>query len=118
MRDPRIRDSMNPGLSRTETKLPSAIGEPLRKQSGFRLDPRTEAKATIAPPNWAIGWDVFCWTGHRRFSLHMSIPRIQSELLDDYAIKLSDDAIATRGFGETRSSIEPAGRPFPTRQRF
>ena len=25
---------------------------------------------------------------------HMSIPHIQSELLDDYAIKLSDDAIA------------------------
>ena len=48
----------------------------------------------IAPPNWAIGWDVFCWIGHRRCAHHMSIPLIQSELLDDYAIKLSDDAIA------------------------
>jgi hypothetical protein len=48
----------------------------------------------IAPPSWAIGWDVFCWIGHRRCSRHMSIPCIQSELLDDYAIKLSDDAIA------------------------
>ena len=28
------------------------------------------------------------------FTHHMSIPLIQSELLDDYAIKLSDDAIA------------------------
>src|SRR5271156_823850 len=53
-----------------------------------------ELEATIAPPSWAIGWDVFCWIGHRRCSRHMSIPHIQSELLDDYAIKLSDDAIA------------------------
>jgi hypothetical protein len=53
-----------------------------------------ELEATIAPPSWAIGWDVFCWIGHRRCSRHMAIPHIQSELLDDYAIKLSDDAIA------------------------
>ena len=53
-----------------------------------------ELETTIALPNWAIGWDVFCWIGHRRCSRHMSIPHIQSELLDDYAIKLSDDAIA------------------------
>ena len=53
-----------------------------------------EQEAAIAPPNWAIGWDVFCWIGHRRCSRHMSIPHIQSEFLDDYAIKLSDDAIA------------------------
>ena len=49
-----------------------------------------ELEARIAPPNWAIGWDVFCWIGHRRCSRHMSVPHIQSELLDDYAIKLSD----------------------------
>jgi hypothetical protein len=53
-----------------------------------------ELEVTIAPPSWAIGWDVFCWIGHRRCSRHMSIPHIQSELQDDYAIKLSDDAIA------------------------
>ena len=52
-----------------------------------------ELEVTIAPPSWAIGWDVFCWIGHRRFSRHMSISIIRSELLDDYAIKLSDDAI-------------------------
>jgi hypothetical protein len=52
-----------------------------------------ESEATIAPPQWAIAWDVFCWIGHRRFSRHMAIPLIQSELLDDYAIKLSEDAI-------------------------
>ena len=53
-----------------------------------------ELEVTIAPPSWAIGWDVFCWIGHRRCSRHMSIPHIQSELWDAYAIKLSDDAIA------------------------
>src|ERR687890_322516 len=41
----------------------------------------------------AIGWDVFCWIGHRRCSRHMAIPLIRSELLDDYGIQLSDDAI-------------------------
>ena len=52
-----------------------------------------ELESTLAPPYWAIGWDVFCWIGHRRCSRHMAIPLIQSELLDDYAIKLSEDAI-------------------------
>ena len=52
-----------------------------------------EAEATIAPPYWAIGWDVFCWIGHRRFSRHWAIPQIQTELLDAYGIKLSDDTI-------------------------
>jgi len=41
----------------------------------------------------AIGWDVFCWIGHRRCSRHMAISFIQSELRDDYGIKLSEDAI-------------------------
>ena len=53
-----------------------------------------ELEATIAPPNWAIGWDVFCWIGHRRCARHRSVSHIQSELLDTYAIRLSDDAIA------------------------
>ena len=53
-----------------------------------------ELEVTIAPPHRAIGWDVFCWIGHRRFSRHSSISQIQVDLRDDYAIKLSDDAIA------------------------
>ena len=53
-----------------------------------------QEEVTIAPPSWAIGWDVFCWIGHRRCSRHLSIPHIQSELWDAHAIKLSDDAIA------------------------
>jgi hypothetical protein len=54
-----------------------------------------EIEITIALPQVAIGWDVFCWIGHRRCSRHMAISLIQSELLDDYAIKLSEDALET-----------------------
>jgi hypothetical protein len=28
-----------------------------------------EIEPTIALPGWGIAWDVFCWIGHRRFSL-------------------------------------------------
>ncbi len=52
-----------------------------------------ELEITLALPQMAIGWDVLCWIGHRRCSRHMAISLIQSELLDDYDIKLSEDAI-------------------------
>jgi hypothetical protein len=52
-----------------------------------------ELEITLALPQVAIGWDVFCWIGHRRCSRHMAISLIQTELLDDYEIKLSEDAI-------------------------
>jgi hypothetical protein len=52
-----------------------------------------ELEITIALPQVAIGWDVFCWIGHRRCSRHMAVSLIRSELLDDYAIKLSEDAL-------------------------
>ena len=52
-----------------------------------------ELEIALALPQMAIGWDVFCWIGHRRFSRHMAVSVIQSELLDDYQIKLSEDAI-------------------------
>jgi len=67
---------------------------PDRLCAGHARTKSPELEVTIAPPSWAIGWDVFCWIGHRRCSRHMSIPHIQSELQDDYAIKLSEDAIA------------------------
>ena len=35
-----------------------------------------ELEATIAPPQWAIGWDVFCWIGHRRFARHWAVPQM------------------------------------------
>jgi hypothetical protein len=52
-----------------------------------------EAEATITMPYWVLGWDVFCWIGHRRFARHWSVPQIRGELLDAYKIPLSDDAI-------------------------
>src|SRR3954462_4187047 len=52
-----------------------------------------ESEASIAPPQWAIGWDVFCWIGHRRFSRHWAVPQIQTELIDTYGIRLTDTAI-------------------------
>ena len=67
---------------------------PDRHCPGHARTKSPEPEASIAPPSWAIGWDVFCWIGHRRCARHMSIPLIQSELLDDYGIKLSDDGIA------------------------
>ncbi len=54
-----------------------------------------ELEITIALPQVAIGWDVFCWIGHRRCSRHMATSLIRSELLDDYAIQLSEDALET-----------------------
>jgi hypothetical protein len=53
-----------------------------------------ELEVTIAQPKWAIGWDVFCWIGHRRCSRHWAISQIQSELWDSYDIKLSEDSLA------------------------
>jgi hypothetical protein len=53
-----------------------------------------ELEITLAQPKWAIGWDVFCWIGHRRCSRHWAISQIQSELLDRYDIKLSEDSLA------------------------
>ena len=50
-------------------------------------------ESTLAMPRWLIGWDVFCWLGHRRFARHWSVPQLRAELLDSYAIVLSEDAI-------------------------
>jgi len=52
-----------------------------------------EQEADYALPRWLIGWDVFCWIGHRRFARHWAIPQIRKELEDSYGICLSDDAI-------------------------
>ena len=52
-----------------------------------------ELEVTIALPKLAIGWDVLCWIGHRRCSRHWSVPQIQSELQDEYGIKLSTDSL-------------------------
>jgi hypothetical protein len=56
------------------------------------LSPLAEVQLTL--PWWTIGWDVFCWLGHRRFARHWSIPQLRAELQDTYHIPLSDDALA------------------------
>jgi hypothetical protein len=56
------------------------------------LSPAAELAVTL--PGWLVGWDVFCFIGHRRFARHWSIPQIQDELADTYQVRLSDDAIA------------------------
>lgn len=56
------------------------------------LSPLAEARITL--PWWLIGWDVFCWMGHRRFARHWSVPQLQAELRDSFHIPLSDDAIS------------------------
>ena len=53
-----------------------------------------EQESLIALPHWAIGWDVLCWIGQRRFSRHWAVPQIRLELDDAYAIKISEDSIA------------------------
>jgi hypothetical protein len=66
---------------------------PDRDCPGHARTKSPELEITLALPQVAIGWDVFCWIGHRRCSRPMAIPLIRSELLDDYGIQLSDDAI-------------------------
>jgi hypothetical protein len=66
---------------------------PDRACPGHAKTKSPELEITLALPQVAIGWDVFCWLGHRRCSRHMAISLIQSELLDDYGIRLSEDAI-------------------------
>jgi hypothetical protein len=53
-----------------------------------------QAELAFALPGWLIGWDVFCWLGHRRFARHWSVPQLRDELSDTYRIHLSPDAIA------------------------
>src|SRR2546427_5377030 len=52
-----------------------------------------EAESSISMPRWCLGWDVFCWLGHRRFARHWSVPQLRTELQDTHQIRLSDDAI-------------------------
>src|SRR5579884_3350152 len=56
------------------------------------LSPAAELALTL--PGWLIGWDVFCFIGHRRFARHWAVPQIRDELVDSYRIKLSPDAIS------------------------
>jgi hypothetical protein len=44
-------------------------------------------------PRWCLGWEVFCWLGHRRFARHWSVSQLRAALQDTHQIRLSDDAI-------------------------
>ena len=52
-----------------------------------------ERELTLTMPRWLVGWDVFCWLGHRRFARHWSVPQLRAELLDGCQTALSEDAI-------------------------
>jgi hypothetical protein len=66
--------------------------EPTCPGHAHTLSPEAEAQITL--PWWTIGWDVFCWLGHRRFAQHWSIPQLGAELRATYRISLSEDALA------------------------
>lgn len=53
-----------------------------------------QAELSLALPGWLVGWDVFCFIGHRRFARHWSVPQIKDELKDSYHIRLSEDALS------------------------
>jgi hypothetical protein len=67
---------------------------PDRNCPGHAKTKSPEQESMIALPHWAIGWDVLCWIGQRRFSRHWAISQIRLELDDAYAIKISEDSIA------------------------
>ena len=54
-----------------------------------------EAELSLSMPRWCLGWDVFCWLGHRRFARHWSVPQLRLALHDPHRIRLSEDAIET-----------------------
>jgi len=55
------------------------------------FSPSSESLYTF--PHWLIGWDVFAFIGHRRFSRHWAIPEIREELLETYHVIISHDTI-------------------------
>ena len=52
-----------------------------------------EEEMGIAPPWWAVGWDVFAWIAEGRFESGWSVPRLRRELAEGHGIELSEDAI-------------------------
>lgn len=66
---------------------------PEKQCPGHHRTVSPEAEASICLPRTILGWDVFCWIGHRRFARHWSVPQIWAELRDTHQIHVSEDAI-------------------------
>lgn len=66
---------------------------PDRACSGHHRTFSPEREAALCLPRSILGWDVFCWIGHRRFARHWSVPQMRAELRDSYGITVSEDAL-------------------------
>lgn len=66
---------------------------PDRSCPGYHRTVSPECEAAICLPRSILGWDVFCWIGHRRFARHWSVPQLRAELQDGYQITVSEDAL-------------------------
>ena len=49
---------------------------PDRSCPGHHRTVSPEREAALGLPRSILGWDVFCWIGHRRFARHWSVPQI------------------------------------------
>ena len=75
-----------------------------------------EEEMGIAPPWWAIGWDVFAWIADRRFTRRWSVPRLRRELAEGCGIDLSEDAIE-KYVKRYEAMVAARGRPIGARAR-
>jgi hypothetical protein len=66
---------------------------PDRSCPGHHRTASAESEVALCLPRSILGWDVFCWIGHRRFARHWSVPQIRAELQDRYGIAVSEDAL-------------------------
>jgi len=75
-----------------------------------------EEEMGIAPPWWAIGWDVFAWIAEGRFARRWSVPRLRRELVEGHGITLSEDAIE-KYVKRYEALVAARGRPIGARAR-
>lgn len=66
---------------------------PDRSCPGHHRTVSPEGEAALCLRRSILGWDVFCWIGHRRFARHWSVPQLRAELQDRYQITVSEDAL-------------------------